>query len=250
MAAKKKARAKRKAPDLECPEQLRPLLAPIDSITPDPANPRTGHDIRAISASLKKLGWHAPIVVDLEGVVSVHHGCLEAAKRLKQTQVPVLRCDDDRARALARNVADNAAGEGSVWDLDLLADAVDYSDTLADMVTDIGLDDLAAPDEPPPGPSGDDTSEDNPKLAAFIKRREASRARGADKNEVNFWLCLVFQSHGQKLEFLARYPGLETKYDMYVDGEAFAEAVGADVTPNEQKPVVSHLDKALSELVS
>lgn len=94
-----------------------------------------------------------------------------------------------------------------------------------------------------------DIAEDNPKLAKFIEQREKSRARGKDKNELNFWVCLIFQSYDQKIEFLNSLPDLQVKYGMYVDGEAFAEATGIRITPNTQKPFQSPLDKNLIERV-
>lgn len=94
-----------------------------------------------------------------------------------------------------------------------------------------------------------DMAEDNPKLKAFIERREASRERGKDKSEVNFWLCMVFQSYEQKMEFLNRFEGLETKYGMYVDGEVIAERIGKPLTPNTQKPILVPEDKTLSGMV-
>ncbi len=94
-----------------------------------------------------------------------------------------------------------------------------------------------------------DVAEDNPKLAKFIEQREKSRARGKDKNELNFWVCLIFQSYDQKIEFLNSLPDLQVKYGMYVDGEVFAEAMGIRITPNTQKPFQSPLDKNLIERV-
>jgi hypothetical protein len=94
----------------------------------------------------------------------------------------------------------------------------------------------------------DDVKEDNPKLQKFIEAREKSRERGKDKNELNFWVCLVFQSYDQKHEFLKQLPeNLQVKYGMYVDGESLAEAVGLEVNPNQQKPFESRLDNTLKE---
>jgi hypothetical protein len=91
--------------------------------------------------------------------------------------------------------------------------------------------------------------ESNPKLDEFIAAREASRERGQDKGEVNFWVCLVFQSYEQKHEFLNQVKDVPTQYGMYVDGEALARAVGLPVAPNIQKPVTVPIDKKLSEMV-
>lgn len=87
-------------------------------------------------------------------------------------------------------------------------------------------------------------------LQEFIERRKASQARGNDKAENNFWVCLVFQSYQQKYEFLYAIQHVPVLYGMYADGQALAESVGITVTPNTQKPVQSPLDKKLAALVS
>ena len=94
-----------------------------------------------------------------------------------------------------------------------------------------------------------DVVEDNPKLQKFIEARKKSRERGKDKNELNFWVCLVFQSYDQKHEFLRQLPEeVGVKYGMYVDGEAFAEAIGNTITLNKQKPHESKLEHTLTEV--
>jgi len=265
-AAKRgRQRAKTAPLVVECPEQLRPLLEPISSIHPAPHNPRAGHAVDAIARSLRDLGWHAPIVVrDDDGEIIVGHGRHAAALSLRLDAVPVLRVDDDKGRAVARMVADNRLTDLASWDLDALdalvdkyrPDFVTWSQPLEldellgyDPADVAGVDNAGEPDSDPEAMTDDDTSEDSPDLAAFIERRRKSRERAADKQDSSFWLCLVFQSTDQKLEFLERFPDLETRYGMYVDGETFADAVGVSVTPNNQNPVASPLDQALSDRV-
>ena len=132
------------------------------------------------------------------------------------------------------------------YDFDSLAN--EWSDLpLADWGVDLPEHFFETPDEKSDFTS-EDVLEDNPKLQKFIEARQKSRERGKDKNELNFWVCLVFQSYDQKHEFLKQLPeGLSVKYGMYVDGEAFAEAVGNSITPNSQKPHESKLDNTLKE---
>jgi len=262
-AAKRgRRRAKTASPVVECPEQLRPLLESIETIHPAPHNPRAGHAVDAIARSLRDLGWHAPIVVrDDDGEIIVGHGRHAAALSLGLAVVPVLRVDDDKGRAVARMVADNRLTDLASWDLDALDALVDeYRPDLETWSQPLELDELLGYDpanvngDVEPEPDSDamtdiDTSEDSPDLAAFIERRRKSRERAADKQDSSFWLCLVFQSTDQKFEFLERFPNLETRYGMYVNGETFAEATGVSVTPNGQNPVVSPLDQALSDRV-
>ena len=84
------------------------------------------------------------------------------------------------------------------------------------------------------------------KLLAFIEARKIARQNMADQGEVNFWVCLVFQSHEQKLEFLREIVDVPILYGMYVDGQAFADFVGVPVTPNNLKPILSRVNKKLA----
>ena len=169
----------------------------------------------------------------------------EAAKSLKLKEVPTFLIEGlDEAKEREIIIRDNISnGE---FDFDLLAN--EWSDLpLVDWGVDLPEHFFETPDEKSELTS-EDVLEDNPKLQKFIEAREKSRERGKDKNELNFWVCLVFQSYDQKHEFLKQLPeGLSVKYGMYVDGEAFAEAVGNSITPNSQKPHESKLDNTLKE---
>jgi len=137
-------------------------------------------------------------------------------------------------------------GSWGEWSMDDLANA--WGDLpLVDWGVDLPEHFFETPDEKSELTSND-VLEDNPKLQKFIEAREKSRERGKDKNELNFWVCLVFQSYDQKHEFLKQLPeNLQVKYGMYVDGESLAEAVGLEVNPNQQKPFESRLDNTLKE---
>lgn len=93
----------------------------------------------------------------------------------------------------------------------------------------------------------DDVAEDNPELAKFLRERRRAEARMNDAGETDFYLCLVFQSHKQREEFLDNIPGaISVLHDMYVDGEALALALGIEgITPNEFGPLQSPLNKRL-----
>ena len=169
----------------------------------------------------------------------------EAAKSLKLKEVPTFLIEGlDEAKEREIIIRDNISnGE---FDFDLLAN--EWSDLpLVEWGVDLPEHFFETPDEKSDFTS-EDVLEDNPKLQKFIEARQKSRERGKDKNELNFWVCLVFQSYDQKHEFLKQLPeGLSVKYGMYVDGEAFAETVGDGVTPNNQKPHESKLDNTLKE---
>jgi len=97
----------------------------------------------------------------------------------------------------------------------------------------------------------DDVKEDSQKLKEFIEARNISRERGKDKNENNFWVCLVFQSFKQKQEF---FEAIEDKsipnlYKMYVDGETFSQKFDIKVSKNTQKPHKNIIEEKLKEMV-
>lgn len=70
----------------------------------------------------------------------------------------------------------------------------------------------------------------------------------ADAGELDFYLCVVFQSEKQKDEFLDNLPQqVGVLYNMFVDGEGLAKAIGIEgVTPNKQGPFQSPLNKRLT----
>ena len=169
----------------------------------------------------------------------------EAAKSLKLKEVPTFLIEGlDEAKEREIIIRDNISN----GEFDMSALANEWSDLpLVEWGVDLPEHFFETPDEKSELTSND-VLEDNPKLQKFIEAREKSRERGKDKNELNFWVCLVFQSYDQKHEFLKQLPeNLQVKYGMYVDGESLAEAVGLEVNPNQQKPFESRLDNTLKE---
>jgi hypothetical protein len=209
-----------------------------------------------IAKSLEDLGWHAPIVTDMNGEISIGHGRYLAAMSLKLKKVPVLRLNDDQIKKYRRMVLDNRSSEFSEWDVDemkfihqYIED--DYDIMRLDEIYDPPVDDDPFINDDDDGPTSDenDISEDNPKLLNFIEQREKSRAQGKDKTERNFWICVVFQSYDQKIEFLSNLNDLETKYGMYIDGEEFSDKIGVKIQKNEIKPSIPKIEKKLSDMV-
>lgn len=95
----------------------------IDRLVPFHNNARI-HDeksISAISASVDRFSWLAPIVVDKDGVIIAGHGRLDAAKQLGMSEVPVLVADwlTENEVAAARE-ADNMTQDLSFFDWDKL----------------------------------------------------------------------------------------------------------------------------------
>jgi ParB/RepB/Spo0J family partition protein len=100
-------------------ERLAIIHMPIDSIIPNPSNPRkhSPQQLRAIARSIEKFGFATPIGVDRENKIIFGHGRLEAARLCGHKDVPVVRLKhltEEQAKALM--LADNKLTEGSRWD--------------------------------------------------------------------------------------------------------------------------------------
>jgi hypothetical protein len=227
-----------------------------------PKNPRLIRDAKfaKLCASIRdnpEFMPARPIIVDEAGTVLGGNMRLRACQSLGMTDVPddwVQRVAGWSVEKKRRFIIMDNRGFGED-DFDLLANEWDMEELQA-----AGFDEkelTGSFEEKTPEsekqketPTLEDMAEDNPKLAKFIAAREASRARGADKGEVNFWVCLVFQSWEQKQEFLKQVPDVPTRYGMYADGEAFAAACGKPVMPNTQKPVKVPLDAKLERMAT
>lgn len=104
-------------------EEIAAVWVPTDSIRPRPDNPRLNDaNVERIAASIRALGWGAPIVCrEANREVIIGHARLKAAQMLGYPRVPVRFLDIDAPTAKRLNVADNKIGEGSSWDETLLA---------------------------------------------------------------------------------------------------------------------------------
>jgi hypothetical protein len=115
-------------------------LRNIETITPYERNPRRNdHAVEAVAKSIKEFGFQQPIVVDRDGVIIVGHTRYKAAKKIGITQVPVhVAIDLTPAQAKAYRIADNKAGETSLWDDVLLEQEMNDLSESFDM-TDFGF---------------------------------------------------------------------------------------------------------------
>ena len=98
--------------------------APIDSLAPDPANPRLmrKHEADALKRSLKEYGAVEPAVVNADGTIVGGHMRIAAAQELGWTEFPVIRVDLPPDKAKLLNLALNRIhGE---WDEDKLGELV------------------------------------------------------------------------------------------------------------------------------
>jgi ParB-like chromosome segregation protein Spo0J len=90
-------------------------------LIPDVANMRTHSEanIQAIMASLKRWGQQKPIVIDAGKVVRCGNGTLEAARRLKWTEIECITSDLSGAELMAFAIADNRTAELAGWSEEL-----------------------------------------------------------------------------------------------------------------------------------
>jgi DNA modification methylase len=99
-------------------------FVPIDQIKPHPRNARTHSkkQIRQIAASIRAVGFAAPILIDENKTLIAGHGRLEAAKSLGMASIPAIvlsGLSDAKKRALL--LADNRIALSAGWDRAQLA---------------------------------------------------------------------------------------------------------------------------------
>jgi DNA modification methylase len=97
---------------------------PIDQIAPHPRNARTHakKQIRQIAASIRAVGFAAPVLIDEYKVLIAGHGRLEAAKSLGMSSIPAIVVSGlSEAKKRALLLADNRIAQSAGWDRELLA---------------------------------------------------------------------------------------------------------------------------------
>ncbi len=100
------------------------LNSPIDLIKSNPRNTRTHSkkQIRQIAASIRELGFAAPVLIDEHNILIAGHGRLEAARSLGMAAIPAIVIEglsDAKKRALM--LADNRIAQSAGWDRERLA---------------------------------------------------------------------------------------------------------------------------------
>lgn len=106
-------------------EALKPLLVPIESLTPDPTNARVHSDrnIDAIAYSLKTYGQQKPISISPDGTtVLAGNGTLLAALKLGWGKIAAVPFDSEEAvKQAGWKIADNRTAELAAWDWEIVA---------------------------------------------------------------------------------------------------------------------------------
>lgn len=104
-------------------ESLWPLAVPVDTLMPDPANPRKHgkRSLDTLKASLSEFHQVKPIIVDQNNIVRAGNGVFEAGKALGWTHIAVVKVNWDATKAVAFSIADNRSAELSEWDWDTVS---------------------------------------------------------------------------------------------------------------------------------
>jgi ParB-like chromosome segregation protein Spo0J len=117
-------------------EALLPLKVPLDSVKPDPRNPRhhPARNLKALMDSLDTYGQRKPIVVNADTMtIEAGNGMWEAAQTLGWDEIAVAFVRDDKAVATAYGIMDNQSALLTDWDLPTLKDLLEELDTSESM---------------------------------------------------------------------------------------------------------------------
>jgi ParB-like chromosome segregation protein Spo0J len=119
--------------------KLEILQRRIDSLQPDPQNPRvhSRSQLKRLARSIKHFGFIVPILIDSKGRVIAGHGRLLAARLLGWDEVPTICIEHlipEQVRAF--QIADNRLSELATWDTRVLGVALQ---ALSDLNLDIEL---------------------------------------------------------------------------------------------------------------
>ena len=105
----------------------------VEDLIPYINNSRTHSDeqVAQIAASIKEFGWTNPILVDGNKGIIAGHGRLQAARKLKMAEVPVVELKDlTETQKKAYIIADNRLALNAGWDNEMLT--IELNDLLAD----------------------------------------------------------------------------------------------------------------------
>lgn len=103
------------------------VMLPIESLQPDPGNPRlhSKRQIRQIANSIEAFGFNVPVLVDKDHTLVAGHGRVQACQLLGWTEVPAIRLEHlTPTQAKAFLIADNRLTDNSTWDDKLLAESL------------------------------------------------------------------------------------------------------------------------------
>ena len=113
--------------------ELKVEVVATKSLEPYERNAKThpAKQIEQIANSIQQFGYTNPLLIDEKNEIIAGHGRLEAARLLGMKEVPVIYLRGLSAAAKsALRLADNKIAENAGWDLDLLAQEVQFLSSL------------------------------------------------------------------------------------------------------------------------
>lgn len=115
--------------DWQGPDELKPLLKPVDGLILLPGNPRQG-DVGAISQSLSRFGQLKPVVIDEDDVILAGNHTFMAAVALGWSHIAAVRDTDlEGSEKTAFALADNRLSDLATYDdealLEMLSQVAD-----------------------------------------------------------------------------------------------------------------------------
>ena len=116
-------------------------MVDVREIRPYDRNPRNNEaSVPRVAASIREFGFLQPIVCDRDGVILAGHTRYAAARSLGLTKVPVLYAEGlTPEQARAYRLADNKAGEESLWLEDVLSAELEALDGAPFEMADFGF---------------------------------------------------------------------------------------------------------------
>jgi hypothetical protein len=105
------------------PRTLENVCVPLMQVKPDPKNPRRNDKAaKQLAKLIKQYGFRKPIVLDQDNMIRAGHTAYKAAMILNMTHIPAVVSEFDSRQSVGYLVSDNASGEYSDWDTDLLVE--------------------------------------------------------------------------------------------------------------------------------
>lgn len=231
-------------PTVEAPP-LRLEYRTPQELNENPRNWRTHppEQVSALTDTIASVGWAGAILLnERTGMMVDGHARKKVAIERGDKTVPVLigNWTEEQERLILATfdpIAAMAAKDADAFDA-ILRELGSQTESIQDLLNDVGC---VATEE-------DVMTEKDQKLKDLIAARKVARERFKDIDDINFWLCLVFQSYEQKQQFLKLLGTVQVLYGMYVDGFALAKQIGFVVEPNTNKPVSTPVDAKLRSL--
>lgn len=86
----------------------------VGELHENPANPREGHDVDGIAASMQRFGWGRPLLYrSATRELEAGHGSILAARKLGLQEVPAIALEHDAREAAGFAIADNRVRGGA-----------------------------------------------------------------------------------------------------------------------------------------